>query len=161
MTSAFIALKIVPSPITVTVYLHKTTLMIKHIKHRLWLKNTARQKWITKLKLTIQVLLLLLSFSSFISSLVVSQHFTKHDRRTSASGKKTPLLTGKNPDQNQPRVEGEALLLMAVWVKKEKEKGRQGRRGRTERGEEQCEHVKLSELQIELGLNPQVAVDKQ
>lgn len=75
--------------------------------------------------------------------------------------KKNPLLTGRNPDQNQPRVEGEALLLMAVWVKKEKEKGRQGRRGRTERGEEQCEHVKLSELQIELGLNPQVAVDKQ
>lgn len=49
------------------------------------------------------------------------------------------------------------------WVKKEEEEeeGRQDRGGRTERGEEQCEHVKLSELQIELGLNPQVAVDKQ
>lgn len=52
-------------------------------------------------------------------------------------------------------MEGETLMLMAVCVK--------GRTGEEEEQKEEknSEHVKLSELQIELGLNPQVAVDKQ
>lgn len=83
------------------------------------------------------------------------------DSTTNNSGRKKTHLFNRKKPWAEPGLYAGALPQKAGWVKEEEEEGRQKRGGRTERGEEQCEHVKLSELQIELRLNPQVAVDKQ